>query len=496
MSNELPPPIEIERKPPTLRLMLRHWIRKYLPPLGKERRAEVQIQLREASRPSFDFYVLVALSSVIATMGLLTNSVAVIIGAMLVAPLMSPILGIGLASVTGDDRTARDAAQAILRGMAFAVGMALIITLGSQILPFNPITDPSALPSEIVARTHPSPFDLAIALAGGLAAAYALAQPQISAALPGVAIATALMPPLCVIGITLALGDFGAAAGALLLYLTNLAAIAFAGILTFFSLGFRPKDGAIRGGRVPRSLRVSAVLVVVLLIPLAFFSARFLQQGAENAIIQANVQQAIADRGARLVSVDSTRNGDALKLDITVRSSEPFSYEDVVDLRDDLGLMLHTGGVDFESLALSLSVVPNSVLDPEIPPTLTPTSTLGPTPTVTITVTLTPTWVPTATATPTPTLTPTSTPSILRVYRTDGLGVNLRSEPFGPIIARLAEGSQLTQLYATQIVDGLVWAEVVDEKGRTGWVPLYYTRLVTLTPTPSPTAAATATPAP
>ena len=86
--------------------MLRHWIRKYLPPLGKERRAEVQIQLREASRPSFDFYVLVALSSVIATMGLLTNSVAVIIGAMLVAPLMSPILGIGLASVTGDDRTA------------------------------------------------------------------------------------------------------------------------------------------------------------------------------------------------------------------------------------------------------------------------------------------------------------------------------------------------------------------------------------------------------
>jgi hypothetical protein len=147
-------------------------------------------------------------------------------------------------------------------------------------------------------------------------------------------------------------------------------------------------------------------------------------------------------------------------------------------------------------LALSLSVVPNSVLDPEIPPTLTPTSTLGPTPTATITVTLSPTWVPTATATLTPTLTPTSTPSILRVYRTDGLGVNLRSEPFGAIIGRLAEGSQLTQLYATQIVDGLVWAQVIDGKGRMGWVPLYYTRLVTLTPTPSPTAAASSTPAP
>jgi hypothetical protein len=92
----------LEPTPPSRRVLLIHLFRRVVKPVTRERRAEVTIQLRDASSPDFDFFLLVVLSSIIATSGLLTNSPAVIIGAMLVAPLMSPILGLGLASLTGD----------------------------------------------------------------------------------------------------------------------------------------------------------------------------------------------------------------------------------------------------------------------------------------------------------------------------------------------------------------------------------------------------------
>jgi uncharacterized membrane protein len=93
-----------EIKPPSTKTRLRHILRQLVKPVSLERRAEVQVQLREAAHPDFDFFFLVILSSVIATLGLLTNSGAVIIGAMLVAPLMSPIIALGLASMSGDEK--------------------------------------------------------------------------------------------------------------------------------------------------------------------------------------------------------------------------------------------------------------------------------------------------------------------------------------------------------------------------------------------------------
>ena len=172
---------------------MRYWFRRNIKAVDVEQRAAVQISLRQSSRPTFDFFLLVVLSSIIATLGLLVDSPAVIIGAMLVAPLMSPIIGLGLASLTGDRRLLQDAFVAILRGALLSILISAIITLINLSLPFVILSE---LNQEIVSRTHPSPIDLGVALAGGAAAAFALAMPNISAALPGVAIATALMPPL------------------------------------------------------------------------------------------------------------------------------------------------------------------------------------------------------------------------------------------------------------------------------------------------------------
>ncbi len=119
----------------------------------------------------------------------------------------------------------RNAISALLRGALLAIALATLMTLFNNLLPFFGIQE---LPKEVLARTRPTPIDLVIALAGGVAAAYAMTQPNVSAALPGVAIATALMPHLCTVGIGIALSRWDVAGGATLLIITNTVTIAFA----------------------------------------------------------------------------------------------------------------------------------------------------------------------------------------------------------------------------------------------------------------------------
>ena len=169
--------------------MLQNLVR-HIHPLTTAERREVTEEIASSISSKFDFFLLVVLSCSIATMGLITNSPAVIIGAMLLAPLMSPIIGIGLASITGNANLLQKSLSALLRGALLAVGLATLVTLINNQIPFIAMQE---LPREVLSRTRPTPIDLAIALAGGIAAAYALTQPALSAALPGVAIATALV---------------------------------------------------------------------------------------------------------------------------------------------------------------------------------------------------------------------------------------------------------------------------------------------------------------
>ena len=153
-----------------------------LPTLTPERRATVLRQMRTGAVPSVDFFVLIFLSSVIATLGLLQNSGAVIIGAMLVAPLMSPILAIGMGLAVGESVTVRLGFELTLKGMVTAV------VVGAVIVIISPLDAPT---NEILARTSPNVLDLMVALASGAAAGYAVSRKEVAAALPGVAIAAA-----------------------------------------------------------------------------------------------------------------------------------------------------------------------------------------------------------------------------------------------------------------------------------------------------------------
>ena len=481
---------------------LRSFFLAQVKPLAPDQMQAVIKDLDAAASSSFDFFLLVILSCSIATLGLITNSAAVIIGAMLLAPLMSPIIGIGLYSIIGDSKRLTNSLSALVRGILLAIGLAFLVATINIHLPIVSIQE---LSSEIIARTRPTPIDLAIAFAGGLAAAYALTQPKLSAALPGVAIATALMPPLCTVGIGIALARWDIAGGAALLFITNMIAIAFAAIMVFFIRGFRTTSLR-NSSRLPRSLLFSGLLTAILLVPLTFYSIRFFQEAAQNRFIQSVVQQQVQALGnTQLVEMNLSRKGENLDMVLTVRRNSPLLYQQVVDLQKEVVRRIN------QAVSLKVNLVLADQLDPLIPPTFTPTftpiptATPGPsqTPTSTYTATVTPsltstvtaTILPSATATitpsptathtvsPIPTATPTLTPGIARVQPQAVPNMFIYQTPGGPVIGLVYSGQYITVYELKVEFNGLIWRSVMDSEGRKGWVPEIYLRTITITPT-------------
>lgn len=212
-------------------------------------RARVVIQeISEASEPGLRFYILVLVSTMIAGFGLTMNSTAVIIGAMLVAPLMTPIFGMALALIRGDAHLLGRASQAEIAGVAAAVAMGFILGL------IYPSLEPTP---EMISRTQPTLFDLMVAIFSGFAGAYALVDEKISPALPGVAIATAIVPPLANTGLCLSLGAYSGAVGSFLLFFSNFLSILLVASLVFWFFGMTEryhelgKDALIRRFSLP-----------------------------------------------------------------------------------------------------------------------------------------------------------------------------------------------------------------------------------------------------
>lgn len=177
------------------------------------------------STPDQDFFLMVILSTLMATFGLLIDSAAVIIGSMLIAPILYPILGLSLGVVIADYKLISRSFYTVLKSMAYGIAGAAIVTLL-----FNSNYENT---SEILARTEPSMIYAAIAVIAGLAASFALVMPEISPSLPGVAISVALIPPIAVTGIGVARFDWHIISNSFLLFSINAAGIVFASMIIF-----------------------------------------------------------------------------------------------------------------------------------------------------------------------------------------------------------------------------------------------------------------------
>ncbi|MEO9255211.1 MAG: DUF389 domain-containing protein [Tepidiformaceae bacterium] len=325
--------------------------------LGRAENGALAARLERTARPDARFHLLIVFSCAIATLGLIADSAAVVIGAMLVAPLLTPLSGLALGSVRGRPKLLTSSAIAVVEGVAVAVILSAVIAWLAQALPFDALV---TIPHEVQVRTRPNPFDLAIALAGGAVGAYALARMPNSDALPGVAIATALMPPLCTIGIGIALNDRGVWSGASLLFVTNLSAIVFAGIVAFAVLGFRPTNW--QSGVVPTAL--AGVLVVVVAGSLVGLTVRAIAESRKNESVRSAVVSVLKDQhpDAELQTLEQEEAGDSLKLRMTVRTVGETSLVDVEDLQAAVAQKLQ------RRVSIVFVAVPSLVLDPLNPP--------------------------------------------------------------------------------------------------------------------------------
>lgn len=199
-------------------------------PTDRISREELYEDIRDAARCSRVYLGMVVLSSVVATIGLHHNNVAIVIGAMVIAPLLGPNVALALATTLGDYALARRALIAGTTGMAAATLLSLIV---GALVEVNPAL------SEVAARTRVNLGDIALALASGCSAALAFTT-GLSATLIGVMVAVALLPPLVTFGLLLGGGYPGPAWGALLLFLVNLICVNLSSVVTFVARGIRP----------------------------------------------------------------------------------------------------------------------------------------------------------------------------------------------------------------------------------------------------------------
>jgi len=188
-------------------------LRDWFPRLERSDRINLINRLEAGSKFNADFLMMLSLSAVLASLGLLQGSTAVVIGAMVVAPLMTPLIAASLAIVHGNFRLFRSAIVSMSLGVAVALVLSLLI---GKIVPGDTITE------ELFSRGKPTLVDLGVAFFSGVAASYAMARPNVISAMAGVAIAAALVPPLVTVGITISKNHFIVAIGASILLVTNL----------------------------------------------------------------------------------------------------------------------------------------------------------------------------------------------------------------------------------------------------------------------------------
>jgi uncharacterized hydrophobic protein (TIGR00271 family) len=310
---------------------LAHSLRQALPALSTEEQLEVRRELGRGAQPGINFFVLIVLSCLIAALGLLLNSPAVVIGAMLVAPLMSPIMALSLGLVLGDLRMIRFSVEAIIKGVAMAVVIAAFLGL---LTPLKTITD------EMLARGQPTLLDMGVALASGMAGAYAMTRKDVSAALPGVAIAAALMPPLATAGLSISMGNAHVAGGAFLLFLTNTAAISLAAGVVFLMLGIHPQRwGAESRRQLRQRMFASFLLLLVIAIPLGIIMADIVQDATQEQVTREAITQHLGE-DSQLVNLEIEERETDLLIVATVRSTQPLGKKAADELADILSDLL------------------------------------------------------------------------------------------------------------------------------------------------------------
>jgi uncharacterized hydrophobic protein (TIGR00271 family) len=270
---------------------------------------------------------MLGMASAIASLGLLQNSPAVVIGSMLLAPLMTPMIGFGLALAQANVR--------LMRQYGKSIGLGFLLTLTVSYLIGIATPSGETLSDEVLARGSPNVLDLLIAVFAATAATFAMARPNIAGAIAGVAIATALVPPVCSVGISLAAGEWLNSFGAAVLFFTNLVAIIVMSSFTFSALGVTASRALPRHRRWARLERSGLVVLLLALAgPLSTALLSQIEEG-KNAPLAHPVTRSVAralyervaqDEGVEIMLLARPRGQDRVMIHIASHDELPPSY--------------------------------------------------------------------------------------------------------------------------------------------------------------------------
>ncbi|MCK9491121.1 MAG: TIGR00341 family protein [Sulfurimonas sp.] len=276
--------------------------------------------LRESSKFSSIFIVLMVLSTLLATTGLFQNSAPVIIGAMILAPLMGPIISLAMGVVRAENLFITNSLKTLAYGIVTALFFSCIYTYSMPL---------SELTPEMRGRLNPNVLDLMVAIISGIAGAYANSKSEVAKSLAGVAIAVALIPPLSVTGIGIGWGNIDIIYGSFLLFITNLVGITLSASLTFLVLGYAPLKRAKKG------LVYTSIILALVTIPLIFSFAKLIKQ---NSILSRlnNKTYIINSKKVDITVLEVDLSSKIPLLYIKTRSDALLSKEDLVSLKKNI----------------------------------------------------------------------------------------------------------------------------------------------------------------
>ncbi|MDJ0725228.1 MAG: DUF389 domain-containing protein [Prochloraceae cyanobacterium] len=313
------------------------------------------IQLRESlieeCQLNQNYLVLTVSSCLIATFGLIINSAAVIIGAMIIAPLMLPLRGLPFAALEADLELLRKSFISILVGSLIAIFCSSLVGVIIGFPSFG---------SEVASRTQPTLIDLLIAITAGSISGYAKVRPAIGDAIPGTAISVALMPPLCVIGLTLSQGQWQLTQGATLLYLTNLIGINFACLIVYFLAGYAGSDEV--GQKI--SWGIAIILMSLLAIPLGFSFWQLLdQERVERSIPKAILDIERTDIKIKTNTIDYANNPPLILIE--ARATKVITGSEILAIENALQKELNRDFKVVFDLTLSREIDSSTIEEPK-----------------------------------------------------------------------------------------------------------------------------------
>lgn len=297
-------------------LLLRKEVKK-ITNVKEEKIEELKVKIADGASPSFAYFLFLILAVMIASFGLINNSAAVIIGAMLISPLMTPIFGAALAVITGRSILLKKSLFSVFFGVFLSISAACLLGL----MPFTPLS----MTQEILGRTSPNLFDVVIAALAGLAGAIAMIDDSVGESLPGVAISTSLAPPLGASGLCLAMGNFTSAYGAFLLFFTNFLIIFLIGGLLFYFTGFAPAgDRREQWLKLKKPFWVTIGGLVLICYPLSKALYKMhVDQGNKQVIEEVFRSETKNLVNTSIVSIRSRQHKGFLSVFAVLRSSKP-----------------------------------------------------------------------------------------------------------------------------------------------------------------------------